>query len=170
MKFFLIGMMGSGKSSVGKILSKGLNLPFIDIDKDIEKKENLSVKKIFEQKGENYFRILETKTLKKNKKPAVVSCGGGIVLDKKNRDFLVNNGYTIYLKASISNLKKRLFDKNDRPLINNNDLQISLEKIYNQRKSLYNSVANHSINTDKLSITEVCKLIIEKIEIEKIYS
>ena len=170
MKFFLIGMMGSGKSAVGKLLAKDLNLPILDIDNIIEKKENLSIKNIFHQKGEHYFRLIENETLRENKNPSVISCGGGIILEKKNRKFLEKSGYIIYLKASVSILKNRLMYKNDRPLIDNNDLQKSLEKIYNERKSLYNSVANMSINTDKLSTKDVCKLIIEKIKIEKIYS
>jgi len=170
MIFYLIGMMGSGKSSVGKLLANKLQFSIIDIDKEIEKDEELSIKEIFEKKGENYFREIESKYLLRKSESAVVSCGGGIILNKKNREFFKNNGYTIYLKASIPVLETRLFNKNNRPLINNNNLQKSLKKIYNERKYLYRSVANHSINTDKLSIEDVCKLIIEKIKIDKIYS
>ena len=83
MKFFLIGMMGSGKSAVGKLLAKDLNLPILDIDNIIEKKENLSIKNIFHQKGEHYFRLIENEILRENKNPSVVSCGGGIILEKK---------------------------------------------------------------------------------------
>ena len=101
MIFYLIGMMGSGKSSVGKLLANKLQFSNIDIDKEIEKDEKLSIKEIFEKKGENYFREIESKYLLRKRKLAVVSCGGGIILYKKNREFLKTSGYTIYLKSSI---------------------------------------------------------------------
>ena len=107
MIFYLIGMMGSGKSSVGKLLANKLQFSNIDIDKEIEKDEKLSIKEIFEKKGENYFREIESKYLLRKRKLAVVSCGGGIILNKKNREFLRNSGYTIYLKSSIPTLEKR---------------------------------------------------------------
>ena len=169
MIFYLIGMMGSGKSSVGKLLANKLQFSNIDIDKEIEKDEKLSIKEIFEKKGENYFREIESKYLLRKRKLAVVSCGGGIILNKKNREFLRNSGYTIYLKSSITTLEKRLLNKNSRPLLKNDNLKETLTNIYNHRKSLYTSVANSIIITDKISVKEVCELIIKKLKIEKIY-
>ena len=169
MIFYLIGMMGSGKSSVGKLLANKLQFSNIDIDNEIEKDEKLSIKKIFELKGENYFREIESKYLLRKRKLAVVSCGGGIILNKKNREFLRNSGYTIYLKSSITTLEKRLLNKNSRPLLKNDNLKETLTNIYNHRKSLYTSIANYTIITDKISVKEVCELIIKKLKIEKIY-
>ena len=170
MIFYLIGMMGSGKSSVGKLLANKLQFSIIDIDKEIEKNEKLSIKEIFEEKGENYFREIESKYLLRKRNSAVVSCGGGIVLNKKNREFLRTSGYTIYLKSSIPTLEKRLLNKNSRPLLNNANLKKTLIKIYNKRKTLYTSAANATIITDRRSVKEVCELIIKKLKIEKIYS
>ena len=170
MIFYLIGMMGSGKSSVGKLLANKLQFSIIDIDKEIEKNEKLSVKEIFEEKGENYFREIESKYLLRKRNSAVVSCGGGIVLNKKNREFLRTNGYTIYLKSSIPTLEKRLLNKNSRPLLNNDNLKETLINIYSKRKTLYTSSANTTIITDRRSVKEVCELIIKKLKIEKIYS
>ena len=169
MIFYLIGMMGSGKSSVGKLLANKLQFSIIDIDKEIEKNEKLSIKEIFEKKGENYFREIESKYLLRKRKLAVVSCGGGIILNKKNREFLKTSGYTIYLKSSISTLEKRLLNENGRPLLSNDNLKETLINIYSKRKTLYTSAANTTIITDRRSVKEVCELIIKKLKIEKIY-
>ena len=169
MVFYLIGMMGSGKSSVGKLLANKLHFSNIDIDKEIEKDEKLSIKEIFEKKGENYFREIESKYLLGKRNSAVVSCGGGIILNKKNREFLRTNGYTIYLKSSIPTLEKRLLNKSSRPLLNNDNLKETLINIYSKRKTLYTSAANTTIITDRRSVKEVCELIIKKLKIEKIY-
>jgi len=162
--------MGSGKSSVGKLLANKLEFSIIDIDKEIEKNEKLSIKEIFEKKGENYFREIESKYLLRKRNSAVVSCGGGIVLNKKNREFLRTNGYTIYLKSSITTLEKRLLNENGRPLLSNDNLKETLINIYSKRKTLYTSSANTTIITDRRSVKEVCELIIKKLKIEKIYS
>ena len=169
MIFYLIGMMGSGKSSVGKLLANKLQFSNIDIDKEIEKDEKLSIKEIFEKKGENYFREIESKYLLRKRKLAVVSCGGGIILNKKNREYLKTSGYTIYLKSSIPTLEKRLLNENGRPLLSNDNLKETLINIYSKRKTLYTSAANTTIITDRRSVKEVCELIIKKLKIEKIY-
>ena len=169
MVFYLIGMMGSGKSSVGKLLANKLQFSIIDIDQEIEKDEKLSIKEIFEKKGENYFREIESKYLLKKRKMTVVSCGGGIILNKKNREFLRTSGYTIYLKCSIPTLEKRLLNKNSRPLLINDNLKENLIYIYSKRKRLYASAANTTIITDRKSVEKVCELIIKKLKIEKIY-
>ena len=166
---YLIGMMGSGKSSVGKLLANKLQFSNIDIDKEIEKDEKLSIKEIFEKKGENYFREIESKYLLRKRKLAVVSCGGGIILNKKNREFLKTSGYTIYLKSSIPTLEKRLLNENSRPLLSNDNFKETLINIYSKRKTLYTSVANTTIITDRRSVKMVCELIIKKLKIEKIY-
>ena len=170
MIFYLIGMMGSGKSSVGKLLANKLHFSNIDIDKEIEKDEKLSIKEIFEKKGENYFREIESKYLLRKRNSAVVSCGGGIILNKQNREFLRTSGYTIYLKSSIPTLEKRLLNENGRPLLSNDNLKETLINIYSKRKTLYTSAANTTIITDRRSVKEVCELIIKKLKIEKIYS
>ena len=169
MIFYLIGMMGSGKSSVGKLLANKLQFSNIDIDKEIEKDEKLSIKEIFEKKGENYFTEIESKYLLRKRKLAVVSCGGGIILNKQNREFLRTSGYTIYLKSSIPTLEIRLLNNNNRPLLNNDNLKENLKNIYNKRKKLYTSTANTTVITDRRSVKEVCELIIKKLKIEKIY-
>ena len=170
MKIFLIGMMGSGKSSVGELLSKSLDLKFIDIDQVIQKEEGDTINDIFKKKGETYFREIETIKLKKIKDFAIVSCGGGIIKKENNRKFIKKSGITFYLKAKVETLEKRLINDKKRPLIDKNDLKKSLEKIYYERKNLYKNCANFTIQTDDTSLNDICDLIIEKLKIEKIYS
>jgi len=170
MRIFLIGMMGSGKSSVGELLSKSLNLKFVDIDQVIQKKEGKTINDIFKKRGETYFREIENIELKKIKDLAIVSCGGGIIKKENNREFIKKSGITFYLKAKVETLEKRLLNDKERPLINKSDLKKSLKKIYYERKNLYKNCANFTIQTDETSLSDICDLIKEKLKIEKIYS
>jgi len=170
MRIFLIGMMGSGKSSIGELLSKSLNLKFVDVDQIIQKEEGQTINGIFKKKGETYFREIENITLKKIKDSAIVSCGGGIIKKGNNRKFLKKSGITFYLKAKVETLEKRLINDKKRPLIDRSDLKRSLEKIYYKRKNHYKNCANFTIQTDETSLSNICDLIIEKLKIEKIYS
>ena len=121
----LCGMMGSGKSTVGKILAKKLNYNFIDVDKKIENVANKTIKNIFEEDGEVYFRDLEEKitidTLKS--KEAIVSLGGGAIINKKIRNSIKKNSYNIYLNVDVNILTKRLQFSKTRPLILKKDLK-----------------------------------------------
>ena len=170
MRIFLIGMMGSGKSSVGGLLSKSLNLKFVDIDQVIQKEEGETINDIFKKKGETYFREIENIKLKKIKDSAIVSCGGGIIKKENNRKFLKKSGITFYLKAKVETLEKRLINDKERPLIDKSDFKKSLEKIYYERKNLYKNCANFTIQTDETSLSDICDIIKEKLKIEKIYS
>ncbi|MBL7014727.1 MAG: shikimate kinase [Candidatus Marinimicrobia bacterium] len=148
MTLLLIGMMGSGKSTVGEILAAQLGIPFIDLDSIIEKMTGKSVYTLFDQFGESHFRKLESEILKENiNKNAVISCGGGIILGKENR-VLLKSGTVIYLDASISELKKRLKNANERPLLKNGTLEESLRQILIKREKLYTKCANIIINVN----------------------
>ncbi|HBT50744.1 MAG TPA: hypothetical protein DEA49_01325 [Petrotoga sp.] len=136
MKIFLVGMMGSGKTTLAKKISKVLSIPHIDIDEEIEENENLKIKDIFKKHGEEYFRKLESSILEKLAEKAhsfVVSTGGGIILSAKNRAILKKEN-TIYLKVTPEKLKERVSLEN-RPLLANNKENII--KIYKDRKELY---------------------------------
>jgi len=110
---YLIGMMGSGKSTVGKILSKKMKKPFIDLDSEIEKTGGKSVSEIFNGNGEEKFRQMESEQLKQYSE-SVVACGGGIVLKDENRHFIKENGIAILLTASMKELSQRL---SNQPLV-----------------------------------------------------
>jgi shikimate kinase len=164
MNYYLIGMMGSGKSTVGKLLAKKLETPFLDLDHYIEVKNNKSINDIFKEKGENYFRQLETNALSEIKgSKIVVACGGGIILNHENRKKISSNGKVVFLKASISSLIKRLLSNKDRPLLNDKNIGNELIKIWNERKNYYNETAEITINTDGYTPESISSLIIENL-------
>ncbi len=169
-KIILLGYMGSGKTSVGKILSEKTNIPFIDLDELIEKKENTSIKKIFETRGEIYFRKVEHQILKEilsRPEPIVLSLGGGTPCYANNHEFL--NGENIvsfYLKTSIKTLYDRLYQETEkRPLLNisdENELQEFIAKHLFDRSYFYNQ-ASFKVNVDGKSLDEISAEIISKL-------
>lgn len=161
-QIFLIGMMGTGKSTVGKSLSEKLKNSFIDIDQEIEKREKITINEIFKIKGEKYFRNIESKILIECKNE-IVSCGGGIILNKKNRNFLKDNGFNIHLKCSINTIIKRIENTSSRPLLNEKNLKNDLLEIKKTRMRYYKNIANITILTDYMSLDDVCNEIIQEI-------
>ncbi|WGS64416.1 shikimate kinase [Marinitoga aeolica] len=134
MPIYLIGMMGSGKTTIGKILSDILNKKYIDIDEKIEKNENMKIKEIFSQKGEEYFREMESRILEKTEnEDAIISTGGGIILKEKNRKILKKHK-TLFLYVPMEELIKRVEVKN-RPLLKEG--KEKLYEIWDKRKELY---------------------------------
>ena len=167
MKIFFIGMMGSGKTTLAKKLSELMNKSYVDIDDLIELKENMSISEIFSNYGEDYFRKIENITLRSISNSEIIACGGGIIINKNNRKFLKENGFTIYLKTSLPILVKRLKGKNIRPLLDNNDLQKTLDGIYHKRRKLYEDTADLIIETDGKSLNRIASIIQEKFINEK---
>ena len=161
MKYFLVGFMGSGKSTIGKLLSEKLNIKYFDLDDVIQKQENKSISEIFSIKGEGYFRILEKKYLKKLmiKDKFIISTGGGTPIHNNMIDLMQKNGRCIYLKCSIKILFNRLKkNKNKRPLISNlseEKLKIFIEKKLSERKIFYEKSEHIFFNNtekDKIKI------------------
>ena len=155
--------MGCGKTILGKALASQVNIYFLDLDKKIEEYENKSVDKIFESKGELYFRQVERKILLKlinSSIPKIVSLGGGTPCYFSNMSDIVNSVHqSIYFKASIDNLVNRLYNKNEkRPLIshlkNKNDIKEFVSKHLFERSSFYEN-AKIKINVDRKSIPEI---------------
>lgn len=147
MNIFLIGMMGTGKSTVGVLLANELKIPFVDLDKEIEKSTRKTISGIFKLDGEATFRKIETERLKEVS-ASVVSCGGGIILKEENRNFIKVNGTTILLTASIDELVRRLKGAGKRPLLAKNNEKESLIKLWLDRRAQYLSLANMTIDTD----------------------
>jgi len=157
----LIGMMGSGKSTIGYLLSKFTNLKYVDIDKLIEKETGLKIYDIFEKKGEEYFRNLEEKiTLKllKNKKN-IISLGGGGFINKNIRKEVLNNNISFWLKWKSSTIIQRILKSKKRPLTKN-ATENDLKKLINDRLKIY-SEANFKINCENLTKNMITKQIIE---------
>jgi len=147
MNIYLIGMMGSGKSTVGKTLSEKMHKPFIDLDSEIEKGTGKNISEIFDIDGEEQFRKMETKQLKQYSE-SIVACGGGIVLKDENREFINENGATILLTASMEELSYRLSGSGNRPLLADDNTEEALTKLWLERQLHYLNTADFTIETD----------------------
>lgn len=162
MKIILIGFMGSGKTTVGRLLAKKLNLEAIEMDEMVLKmSDRRSVSEIFSLDGEKHFRDLETKIAKKISAidNAVVSTGGGVVMRDKNMK-LLKTGEIVFLKASFRTLEKRLIGDNSRPLFKNRE---KAKKLFNLRLKIYEKWADKVINTDKMTVNQVVTNILKNI-------
>jgi len=154
-------MMGVGKSTIGKAISREISMQFIDIDKIIEKKLKLTIQEIFEKKGEAFFREFEEKvTLEEiKKKNNVISLGGGAFMNRKIRDCVISDTKSFWLDLDVDVLEKRLVDSQKRPLLINKNIRLDLEKIYIERKDTY-SLANYKIDCNNLTVSLIVKKII----------
>ena len=157
-------MMGTGKSNVGNALQRSLPFNFIDTDSLIEKTENTTISKLFETKGEAYFREKERhicETLPSLSK-TIISTGGGIVLNTQNHAALKKSGLIVWLKASTSTICKRLQKDNTRPLLKKTNWEETVSKLNYERETLYKAVANLSIETDTKSPEDIAQFIVKQ--------
>ena len=157
----LLGMMGVGKTTLGKIVSKMADLKFIDTDANIEENCLMKISEIFKRKGEKFFRLEEKKEVLKSLKEsnAVIALGGGAFIDKTIRDNILKNTISIWLDANLKDLNKRTKWNNKRPLLNKKNNQKKISKLYEDRKSIY-KLANHRINCGNLSKKNIAEKII----------
>ena len=156
-----LGMMGSGKTTLGKIVSKKLNKNFIDIDNEIENKEGMKISDLFVQKGEAFFRKLEERislqNLKKNN--SVISLGGGAFINKNIQNEVLKNHISIWLKWDNENLIKRIKNSQKRPIAFNASRNELIELI--KKRSIVYSKAMYKINCENLSKNEVVNNILK---------
>ena len=145
--------MGSGKSTIGKVLSERLEYDFYDTDKLVEKVVGKKIKEIFEQNGEQYFRLKESEELDKTRKlkNAVIATGGGIIENEKNRLFLKEEKKVIFLDSTIERQYDRTKESQKRPLLNNGDSMKILKNLYQKRLSFYQEVSKLKISMDNLT-------------------
>jgi len=160
----LLGMMGSGKSTIGSLISKKLNVKFIDIDNIIEKAANMKIAEIFEKKGENFFRNLEEEiTIKQlNTSNNVISLGGGSFINEKIRNEVITNNISFWLNWDTTTLLNRIKKSKKRPVaynLNNN----KLIELITKRSKIY-SKAKFKINCQKLTKTEIVMEILKLYE------
>lgn len=165
----LVGYMGSGKSHISKILSEKLNFSLIDLDKEISKRNKLTIPEIFAKKGEIYFRKLERETLEEilaAEKNLVLSLGGGTPAYYNNMEIINSNSQSVFLRASVGTLTERLSkQKEKRPLIANisdEDLPEFIAKHLFERNAFYSKAQFHVV-TDKREPEEIVAEIIEKL-------
>ncbi len=163
MKIFLIGPMGSGKSKIGKILSNKLNLNHYDIDKEIERSLLLNINEIFESKGEDFFRSIETDFLKKSKtlNDTVISTGGGVIEKQENLDLLINEPNVIFLNCSVESQFNNTKKSTKRPLLNTSNPKLVLKNLYEKRLDSYKELAKLELLSDSMSNEDIANKIIE---------
>ena len=160
----LLGMMGVGKTRIGKYVAGRLKINFFDIDKLIEKKNEMKISEIFKTKGEIYFRKEEEFVTIKylNKKGSVISLGGGGFINDKIRKKVLSECISVWLNANLETIYKRIKNSKKRPLINKNN-QNNIGKIFMERKKIY-SLADHEINCDNLNLNQISNKIIKLYE------
>lgn len=162
----LIGFMGSGKSTVGKLLARRLGMEFIDLDDVIEATCGMSINEIFRLHGEQYFRDIESsiiRTLLPSLKNSVVACGGGVVLRDENIEVIRDHGIVVYLRITAEEAHKRLMNFNNRPLLNVEDRLSTIKKLLSIREALYRKASHLIVEVDGKSPEEVVDEIVNLI-------
>jgi len=161
----LIGTGGAGKTSIGKLLAKQVGQSFFDVDQIIVEKEGRSIPDIFEAEGEPYFRALEKettiKTIKENPN-AVISIGGGAFAQDEIREFILNNAVSVFLKADIDVLLKRVGDGAGRPMLKNNPKE-TLQALINDRYPIYEQ-ADYTVESKDEPLEETAQRVIATIQ------
>ena len=157
--------MGVGKTTLGKLVAKNQDLEFIDTDANIEDKNSMTINEIFEQKGENFFRLEEKKEILNSlsKQGCVIALGGGAFMNKTIRESVLKNAISVWLDIDLKILNQRLKWNQKRPLLKKYNNQKKLNELYEQRKNIY-QLANHKIVCDKLNKEDIVNRIIRLYE------
>lgn len=169
-RLFLIGYMGSGKSTLGQTLASKLKYDFIDLDKFIEKEYHQTIPEIFASKGESEFRAMENNSLKKliEKENVVIACGGGTPCYFNNMEIMKNNGITVYIKLSVDKLVGRLLvAKEKRPLIENKtetELRSFVSRQLEKREDFYHQ-AQYTVKGKDLNVDELAAFVKELVSL-----
>lgn len=164
---FIIGFMGTGKSSVGKrIGEREEHMTRIELDDLIEREEGISVKEIFDQFGEEYFRDCETSMLHEMKlmEDTVVSCGGGIVLREENIRYMKEAGTVVLLKAAPETVLARVKDSDERPILNGNMNVPFIRALMEKRRERYELAKDFDVVTDDKTIDAVCDAVLAEVK------
>jgi shikimate kinase len=161
---FLIGFMGAGKTSVGRILAKNLEMSFVDLDETIEKELGMKIPEIFSTHGEEFFRDAESKLLRAvaQRGGQVIATGGGVVLREENWEVMEREGVTIYLKAPAVVLYNRVKNNTSRPLLQVDNPFEKVQELLSTRIPLYEK-ADLIVDTEHITSQEIVKEIIEKL-------
>ena len=163
---FLIGLMGTGKTTIGRQLAKSLKLSFVDSDHEIESRTGANIPWIFDIEGEKGFRKRERTVIDEltRREGIVLATGGGAVLDKRNRTNLVERGMVVYLYTSIEHLLKRTAKDRNRPLLQTDNPRARLEELLAGRDPLYREIADLVIETDNRNIQSTVRAILNGIK------
>lgn len=161
---YLIGLMGAGKTTIGKQLAKSLKWPFYDSDKAIEENTGVDIPTIFEFEGEAGFREREQKMIRQltQMRGIVLATGGGAILLEENRRLLHENGFVVYLQCSIARILERTRRDTQRPLLKTDNPKERLESLFKEREPLYLSCADFKIDTGVMPSKAVVNRILEQ--------
>lgn len=161
----LIGFMGTGKSTVARQLSRQLELPFFEMDEMIVQEQGMEISNIFQEKGEAYFRDLETALLKKllQEGKGILSCGGGIILRDENIQAMKKHSTVILLTAKPETILKRVQHNQSRPVLNGKKNIDDITKLMKEREERYHMTADILISTDGKSLSQICEEIADMI-------
>lgn len=167
MTLVLVGLPGSGKSTVGRQLARRLRLPFTDTDHEIEQRIGCSIREFFEREGEAPFRDIEEAVIRDltQGREGVLATGGGAVLRPANRDNLRRAGHVIYLRSTPEELFKRLRHDANRPLLQVADPLARLRSLYDERDPLYRETAHFVIETGRPSVPTLVNMILMQLEL-----
>lgn len=162
---FMIGFMGAGKSTVGRLVAGSLGIPYLDLDAEIEKRLGATVGQIFDRRGEGAFRDAEREELARaaHGPDAVVSCGGGVVLDERNRAVLSGAGPVVYLHVTPEVALARVKGSPDRPLLRDPDPDAAAA-LLGAREALYKEAADITVETVGRSPEEVAADVVRALE------
>ena len=164
---FLIGLMGTGKTTVGRQLSRKLKMDFYDSDRVIEERTGADIPLIFEKEGEAGFRKRESNIIDEltQKKNIILATGGGAILKSENRNHLISRGKVFYLKSNLDTLIQRTSKDKNRPLLHADEpVEITLQNLLNERGPLYEEAADFTIETANNSIHKVIQAIIKHLQ------
>lgn len=163
---FLVGLMGAGKTTVGKMLAKRTGMDFLDTDHQIECRNGVSIPTIFEIEGEEGFRKREMQMLAELVvRPAVVlATGGGVVMRRENREALKSNGWVVYINVPPAELHERTRHDKSRPLLQTEDPLARLRELYQVRDPLYREVAHYVVEGGRLGPSSVVSHILREYE------
>lgn len=165
----LVGLMGCGKTTVGKLISKRTGMPLLDMDALIEEQVGKTISEIFAEKGEAHFRALETALLRylvehPQTTPPVISTGGGVVLRAENRELLRRLGCVVWLNVSVRSLLHRTARSSNRPLLQNTDPAATLRRLCEERSPLYMETAHITVHSSRLEVGEVSRRVCDLAE------
>ncbi len=165
----LIGFMGAGKSTVGRLVAEALRMPFVDLDTAIESSLGTSVAEVFQTLGEAAFRTAESRALASlaDVPPTVVACGGGVVMDDDNRRLLKELGHVIYLRVGAEEALARIGDTSGRPLLASGDAVSMASTLLAARETLYCTVADTVVDTSGVRAHEVAEKIVGHVRLTR---